>query len=202
MTLRRIPLLSLVAALVLPLRAFATTVEPPEFKDLVGQSDYVVRGVVKSITPEWREYQGRKYIASLVEIEVGEVVKGAPPAKVVLDLVGGRIGADELRIEGAPRFQIGEEDLFFVKANGTAMYPLFGIMHGLYPILHDFKSGQDFVLRSNGMPLYSEQDVSLPMSRLSDAKVHNPAAQPLTAGAFIRLIRNPPARPTPTAVEN
>jgi hypothetical protein len=198
---RRIPSLGLAVALLLPLRAFATTVEPPAFPELVGQSDYVVRGTVAAISSEWREYQGRKYIASQVEIQVSEVVKGAPPARVVLQLVGGRIGEDELRIEGAPKFQIGEEDIFFVKANGSAIFPLFGIMHGLYPILHDFKTGQDFVLRSNGMPLYSEQDVSLPMSRLSDAKVNNPATSPLTADAFIRLIRRSPVRPTPSTVE-
>jgi hypothetical protein len=82
------------------------------------------------------------------------------------------------------------------------MYPLVGIMHGLYPILHDFKTGADYVLRSNGMPLYSEQDVSQPMNRLSAAKQQNPAALPMTAGAFVRAIRNQPDRVAANALEN
>ena len=95
--------------------------------------------------------------------------------------------------------QIGEEDIFFVHGNGRMLSPFVGIMHGVYPVFHDFKSGQDLVLRSNGMPLYSEQDVSLPMTRLSAVKVQNPAAPPLTAAAFIRLVRNSPGlRPAST----
>ena len=203
MPLRRLASLGLVVALLLPLRAFATTVEAPEFKDLVGLADYVVRGVVVSVSSEWRQAKdGRSYIASQIEIEVSDVIRGTPPQKVVLELVGGRVGDDELTIEGAPKFQIGEEDIFFVRGNGQQFYPLVGIMHGVYPILHNFKSGGDYVLRSNGMPLYSEQDVSLPMTRLSSVKVQNPAAPPMTADTFIRLVRQPPDRAPPSSLEN
>lgn len=200
---RRIALLGLAAALLLPLRVAATTVEAPEFRQLVGLSDYVVRGVVASVSSTWRRApDGRIYIASQVEIEIGEIIKGTPPPKVVLEMVGGRVGDDELRIEGAPTFQIGEEDIFFVRGNGLQFYPLVGIMHGLYPILHDFTTGEDHVLRSNGMPLYSEQDVSLPMTRLSTTKAQNPAAQPMTATAFIRAVRYTPVRATQPAIED
>lgn len=189
--------------LLLPLRLVATTVEAPEFRDLVDLADYVVRGTVVSVNSEWRQAaDGRNYIASQVELAVSDVIKGAPPQKVVLEMVGGRVGDDELVIEGAPKFQIGEEDIFFVRGNGRQFYPLVAIMHGLYPILHDFKSGQDHVLKSNGMPLYSEQDVSLPMTRLSPVKEQNPAAPPMTAEAFIRAIRHSPVRATQPAVEN
>ena len=199
---RCIVFLGLAAALLLPLRMAATTVEAPVFKELVGSADYVVRGVVQSVSSEWREYDGQSYIATQVTLEVRAVIRGTPPASVVLELVGGRVGDDELRIEGAPRFQIGEEDIFFVRGNGRMMYPLVGIMHGVYPILHDFKSGTDYVLRSNGMPLYSEQDVSLPMTRLSATKVQDPAAQPMTAGAFINAIRNQRDAILPSVLEN
>lgn len=190
MTPRRLVCLGLALALLPATRLAATTVEAPEFKDLVGMADYVVRGVVKSVTSEWRTApDGRDYIASRVAIEVHDVIRGTPPATVVLDMVGGRVGDDELRVEGAPKFQTGEEDIFFVHGNGRMLSPLVGIMHGVYPILHDFSSGQDYVLRSNGMPLYSAQDVSLPMTRLSPAKLLNPAARPMTAGAFALAVR-------------
>lgn len=203
MTYRRMACLGLALALLLPLRAFATTVEAPEFKELVGLSDYVVRGVVVSISSEWRQTpDGRSYIATQVELEVQDVIRGQPPASVVLDMLGGRVGEHELRVEGAPQFLIGDEGVFFVHGNGRLLSPLVGIMHGVYPILHDFKSGQDYVLRSNGMPLYSEQDVSLPMNRLSAVKAKNPAARPITAEAFIRSVRQTAAETKPHAVEN
>jgi len=52
MIARRFNLLGL--ALFLSLRLSATTVEPPDIDSLINQSDYVVRAVVKSATPEWR----------------------------------------------------------------------------------------------------------------------------------------------------
>ncbi|MDI1335132.1 MAG: hypothetical protein PSU94_03020 [Lacunisphaera sp.] len=200
---RRLIYLGLAATLLLPPGALATTVEPPEFKDLIGQADYVVRGVVVSLSSEWRQTDdGRRYIASQVEINVNDAIKGTPPEKVVLQFLGGRVGDDELVVEGAPKFQIGEEDIFFVHGNGRMISPFVGIMHGVYPVLHNFGSGQDYVLRSNGMPLYSEQDVSLPMTRLSDVKLQNPAAQPITAAAFIRQVRQVPAHGQPSVNEN
>lgn len=196
--------LGLALALLLPLRSLATTVEAPEFNELVDLSDYVVRGVVTAFAPEWRETSdGRRYIATRVEVNVLDVIRGTPPAKLVLEVLGGRVGEDELVVEGAPRFLVGDEGVFFVRGNGRIFFPLVGLMHGLYPILHDFKDGQDYVLKSNGMPLYSAEDVSLPMDRLSAAKASDPAARPLTAEAFIRQVRHvSPARPAPSAVEN
>ena len=198
MSPRRTALFGLVVSLlVLPLRTLATTVVAPDFNTLVDQADYVVRAVVKSVTSEWRENDGQRFIATLVELDVREVIKGTPPSPLVLDLVGGRVGTDELVVEGVPKFLVGDEDILFVQGNGRQIYPLVGMMHGRYPIFRDAKTGEKYVLRSNGMPLYSEQDVSLPMTRLSPVKMQNAQAKPMTADSFIKLIRatSPAARP-------
>lgn len=187
----RLPtLLGLIVALVfLPLRTLATSVEAPAFDQLVNQADYIVRATVKSVTSAWRDKNGHHYIATQVALDVKEVIRGTPPNPLVLDMVGGTVGDDELVIEGAPKFHVGEESIFFVHGNGTQFYPLVAIMHGLYPIFKDAKTGTEYAVRSNGMPLYSEQDVSLPMTTLSAVKTQNPAAQPMTARAFINKIR-------------
>jgi hypothetical protein len=182
--------LSLIAPLL------ATTVEPPSLDSLIGQSDYVVRAVVKSTTPEWREHEGRRYIRTAVELDVREVIKGAPPSPLVLDLIGGKIGDDELVVEGMPRLQVGEEHVLFVHGKQRRMMPLVALMHGIYPVMHDTKSGQRYALRSNGMPLYSAQDVSLPLTEVSSIKRQNPQARPLTVGAFISQIRQRALRTT------
>jgi hypothetical protein len=178
-----------VALLALPLRTLATSVIAPDFSTLVKDADYVVHAVVKSVTSDWREYNGQRYIATKVELEVKEVIKGTPPSPLVLDLVGGRVGTDELVVEGTPKFLVGDEDILFVQGNGQQVYPLVGMMHGRYPLFSDAKTGEKLVLRSNGMPLYSEQDVSLPMTKLSAAKTQDPAAKPMSADNFIRKIR-------------
>ncbi len=174
----------------LPLRLPATTVDAPDLDSLISQSDYVVRAVVKSATAEWREHNGQRYIGTRVELEIREAVKGAPPSPLVLDLIGGRVGEDELAIQGMPKFHVGDENVLFVHGEKRKMLPLVALMHGVYPVLREASSGEAYVLRSNGLPLYSAQDVSLPMNRLSAVKQQNPSARPLTAGAFIRQIRD------------
>lgn len=194
----RFLLTGLAWGLVLPALLPATTVDAPDIDALIRQSDYVVRAVVKSATAEWREHAGQRYIGTRVELEIREVVKGAPPSPLVIDLIGGRVGEDELAIQGMPKFHAGDENVLFVHGENRRMLPLVAMMHGVYPIVREAGSGEAYVLRSNGLPLYSAQDVSLPMDRPSAVKQQNPSARPLTAGAFIRQIRDrvTPAQPT------
>ena len=195
MSFRLLSLLGMIAGLGLFVApGNATSVEAPNFEQLVGQADYVVRGVITSITPEWRDNQGRPYILSKVTLELREIIKGTPPQPLVLEFVGGRIGAEELVIEGAPKFHLGEENILFVQGNGQQIYPLVGIMHGLYVVYKEAQSGQELILRSNGLPLYSEQDVALPLLSWDAVKRLNPQARPMTTAAFTQKIRAVGAR--------
>lgn len=172
--------------------AHATTVRAPDFDGMVSKSDYIVRAVVKSVTSEWRanpEKPGQRYIGTLVELEVKEVIKGTPPSPLVLDLVGGRMEDRELTIEGSPRFTVGQENILFVKGNGRQIVPLVGMSHGYYQVRRDKVSGRDQVLRSNGRPLYDEKEVALPVSGLGSAPAHDLAAQPLSSAEFATRIR-------------
>ena len=108
MAIRHLALGPLFLALLL-VPAAATTVEAPDVGTLLSQSDYVVRAVVKSATPEWREHAGRRYIGTRVELEIKEVIKGTPPSPLVINLIGGRIGPDELIVEGMPGFRAGDD---------------------------------------------------------------------------------------------
>ena len=58
----------------LPLRVSATSVVPPQFDELVNESDCIVRAVVKSVTSERREKDGKSRIYTFVELEVREVI--------------------------------------------------------------------------------------------------------------------------------
>jgi hypothetical protein len=173
-----------------PFRLAATTVEPQPFDTLVTRADYIVRGVVKSSSSEWRESKrGQRYIATKVEVEVLEVLRGTPPSPLVLDMLGGKVDDVELVVDGAPKFNVGDEDILFIKDNGRTLSPLVGIMHGRYPVLREATSGKRYAVRSNGMPLYSEHDVARPMGQLSLTKVANPRAAPISVDTFVRRIR-------------
>lgn len=172
--------------------AHATTVRAPDFDGMVGKSDYIVRAVVKSVTSGWRanpEKPGQRYIGTLVELDVKEVIKGTPPAPLILDLVGGRIDDRELTVEGSPRFTVGQENILFVKGNGRQIIPLVGMNHGYYQVRRDKVTGRDQVLRSNGKPLYDEKEVALPDSAISTAPARDASARPLTPAEFATRIR-------------
>lgn len=173
----------------LPPPISATLVDAPDIDSLISQSDYVVHVVVRTATPEWREHAGQRYISTRLVLEIREVIKGTPPSPLVFDLIGGRIGQDELVIEGLPRFHAGDESVLFLHGEQRKMFPLVALMHGVYPIIREARSGVAYVLRSNGQPLYSAQDVSKPMTAPAAGKPQISPARSLTAAGFIRQIR-------------
>jgi len=175
--------------LVLPLALRATTVNAPQFDDLVSQADYVVRAKVTAVASEWQTDGDNTHIITKVTLAVSDVIKGTPPQPLVLQMLGGTVDGVTMRVEGAPRFNVGEEHIFFIHGNGTQFTPLVALMYGSYPVFADTKTGNTYVLRSNGMPLYSEQDVSLPMSK-AGAKAQNAGAKPMSPEAFASKIRN------------
>jgi len=189
-----------------PLHLAATTVTPPAFEDLVNKSEYIVRTVVKSITCERREGgNGRQLIYTFVEFEVREVVAGTPPQPLVLRMLGGQVDDEVLEIAGAPKFEVGQEDILFVRGNGRQFTPLTAMMHGRYPILKEAATGRAYMARSNRAPLTEVSEVSLPLVEqpVGQAGVRMPAqAAPsaaLTPAAFVQRIRNtvnPNSRPT------
>lgn len=179
------------AALALPALlppAQATTVIAPGFDQLVDRADYVVRATVKSVTSDWRDNPdspGTRYIGTRVELEVHEVIKGNPPARLVLDLVGGRVGDDTLKIDGAPQFIVGQRNILFIRGNGQQVIPLVGLHHGRFLLRRDPATGRDLVMRNNGRYLYNVREISRPGSDLS----RDPRAIPLSAAEFSARIR-------------
>ncbi len=186
MHVRRFPLgFAVLGLLLAAARVQATTVIQPTFEQLVGSSDYIVRAVVKSIDSEWRENPdkpGQRYIGSKVTLEVREVIKGTPPSPLVLDLVGGKVGDQELVIDGAPKFQVGQDSVLFVRGNGTNFFPLTGMMHGFFPIRHDARTGSDQMLRYNGRLLYNTGELEPTPANYSP--VRGAQDRPLTPESF------------------
>ena len=166
-----------------------STVNQPSFGDLVQQADYIVHATVKSVTAEWKIDGQNRHIMTKVELDVNEVVAGNPPQPLVLTLLGGRIGDQELRVEGAPRFKVGDEDILFIHGNGQQFTPLVAMQYGRYPIKHDAATGAAYVTRANGVPLYGEQEVILPPGAASALKASQPGALPLSPADFKKLIR-------------
>ena len=171
----------------------ATTVIPPDFAQLVNESDFVVRTVVKSVTASFQPtLSGGQKIITRVELEVREVIMGTPSQPLVLEMLGGRVGNRVMRVEGAPELKVGDEDILFVRDNGKSFYTLVAMMHGRYPIVKEAGTGREYIARSNRMPLRAASEVALPMTDSGAAKTRLPMASPVEAlspGDFARQIR-------------
>jgi hypothetical protein len=180
--------------------AVATSVVAPEFSELVNESSYIVRAVVKSVTPEERtNAKGNRVIYSQVELDVKEVIAGRPPSPLVLQVFGGSLGGRELSIAGAPKFVVGEESILFVQNNGHQIYPLVRMMHGMYPIQKAPTPAREQVTRSDGTPLRDTREVSGPLAghsttgTVAAAPTATPAA--LSPDEFIQKIRAAVTKP-------
>lgn len=172
----------------------ATTVVPPAFNSLVGQADYIVRAAVKSVEAKLYDDGVHRHITTKVELQVLEIISGTPPQPLVLQLLGGKVGTDEMVVEGTPKFNVGDEDILFVHANGKQFCPLVALLHGRYPIKQEVNTGRRYVARGDGTPLANEQEVSQPLlaagSRTrSKAQTAGSTASALTPDDFVARIK-------------
>lgn len=169
----------------------ATTVIPPDFDQLVNESDYIIRATVTSVTSDFRTNEHGKTIITKVALSVKEVIAGVPPANVVLEIMGGRVGDEEMVVQGAPRFKVGDEDVLFVRGNGHTIVPLVGMMHGRYHVMKDPSSDRRYMARENKAPLVDTADVAQPAeaSTPSSGQAAKAVKQALTPEQFAQRIK-------------
>lgn len=153
------PLFLLASIPVLVQPALATTVVPPTFNELVSQAEVIVEAEVTSKRCEFTPVGGGNVIHTYVTLSVLKQIKGESPETIELRLLGGTIGDEGMIVEGVPEFEIGDRDVLFIENNGTQYCPLVAVMHGRYPVVT--RDGVDVVLRSNGVPLTSPDQVQM-----------------------------------------
>lgn len=169
----------------------ATTVVPPDFTALVNGSDVILHAITRGVESEKRVGARGVKIVTRVDLEIVEVVAGAAPAHLTLELLGGRVGDERLTVAGMPQFRVGDEDILFVSGNGRTICPLYAMMHGRYAIGHDDATGRRYVMRSDGTPLRSVAQISAPLVERAPAEAERRAAVAvaLDPAEFIRQIR-------------
>jgi hypothetical protein len=187
------PLLIVIAlGMLMAAPARATTVVPPEFADLAGKSDYIVRGRVTALHSEIQIRGNSRRIFTSVEVEVLETIAGTPPAKMVLQCLGGRVGDEEMIVDGAPVFKVGEESVLFVSGNGRALSPLYAMNYGFYPVREEVATKRRYVARGNEVPLADVAEVAQPLLEGPEAaaqRLKKSTAQALSPEEFSRKIK-------------
>jgi hypothetical protein len=172
--------------------ARATLVVPPDFTDLVNKSDYVVRARVTAMTSEIRTTPGRSKIFTEVTLEVLETIAGQPPAQPVLEFLGGRVGDEEMIVDGSPQLKVGDESIFFVSGNGRALCPLYAMGYGIYHVKEDAATKRRYVTREDRMPMQTVAEIAHPLTDATGTAVARApidAAQAMTPEAFTQEIK-------------
>jgi hypothetical protein len=184
----------------------ATTVVPPSFPELVSEADGIYRGQVTAVEARRvTQPSGDSVIKTFVTVAVERALKGPTQKEVVLEFLGGTVGADTLTVSGMPKFTVGQREIVFVQKNGVQFCPLVAMMHGRYHVLHDATSSRDFVARDNGAPLTDVADIQRPLHETPGqlrAGMTPAAANALSPTAFEASIASEAQRSTLQARPN
>ena len=124
--------------------AAATTVVPLSFEQLVNASHSVVYGRVAEVRSRWTD--DRRFIESIVTIEILKGIKGAPGESIEFTIPGGQVGRYLNVIPGAPRFAPGDLGVFFLTAHGPRLPVTTGFTQGVYRVRRDANSGELIVM--------------------------------------------------------
>ncbi len=133
---------ALVMALGAPLSAMV--VRPLTFDQLVGESTAIVYGRVADVRGQWTD--DRQGIDSLLSVESFEYFKGSLGETVTVRVPGGQVGTFVHVLPGAPRFNVGDIVVLFLKANGPAIPIVTGTTQGVFRVKADPRTGDRVVM--------------------------------------------------------
>ena len=133
---------SVAAASVVALAAAATAsivlrVSPRELADA---AHLVVEGRVSTVDVRWDDE--RTCINTYVSVSVERVHKGKAGGAVVIKVPGGRVGDEEVRVEGTAKFAAGDEAMVFLWKDGRGEWIVLGEAQGKFRLFQDAKAGR------------------------------------------------------------
>ncbi len=181
--------------------ARATTVIPPNFDELVRESELIVRARVTAVKSVWRQSGARPVIATEVTFAIERTLRGTVGETLTLEFLGGVIGDKELRLAGWPRFEVGDRGVFFVEDRMGRACPLMRLGHGRYRIGAETGSTTERVLRDDRSPLRSVQEITAPLAETNrPRRSASSLADALTLPEFeARIVERSSALPRPGA---
>ena len=136
-------LLSLLICGAVSIPVLATTVVPLTFEQLVNESSSIVYGRVTDVRSQWT--LDRRFIESVVSVEILQGMKGAAREAVTFTVPGGQVGRYVNVIPGAPVFTAGDHAVFFLTAQGPRLPVTTGLTQGVYRVQRDGRSGEMLV---------------------------------------------------------
>ena len=135
---------SVLALLLLPAGAHATSMVPQTLDDLGSKASAVVRVTTLATRTEWRN----RVIVTIARMRVTESIVGSPLVgqEIEVATLGGVRDGLELRVPGAPHFTVGEDDVLFLDAGTIAAWQVTDLAQGKFEVIRD-AAGRELVTR-------------------------------------------------------
>lgn len=166
--MRRVLVLSaaLAAAGLLVAPAAASIVLRVTPRELADTANLVVEGRVATVDVRWDE--GHTCINTYATLQVERVHKGRVGGQVVVKVPGGRVGDEQVRVEGTARFAAGEEAMVFLWKDGKGEWIVLGEAQGKFLLTQDARSGKRMAENSlKGLCLVLRGDPKAPAAEAS-----------------------------------
>jgi len=144
-------LVIVLAALLWPQAAAATTFIVMETSDLTRAADTIVVGRVEALQSV---ITARGRIFTQVSVSPEELLKGGPAAGTIsVRVPGGEVGGQRRVIHGAPSFHIGEEVLLFLSRGADGHLHTRYLAMGKFSVVTDPSTGGKWAVRDFGRAL-------------------------------------------------
>jgi hypothetical protein len=118
-------------------RVGADLAVPVEFREVVGESSWIVRGQVTDVRAFVVPDRG---IESAATFAIEHVLKGPAGPFVSVRVPGGRVGATRSITVGAPAFSVGDRAVLFLKEAAGAGWRPVGLAAGVFRIQSDSRT--------------------------------------------------------------
>jgi hypothetical protein len=126
---------SLLLAIGLVVEVRATTLVRMDLNGLAHSAEIIVRARCIHSEARWESQS----IWTFDDFDVLETFKGASPQTLRVRLPGGRVDHLEVKVEGVPKFAIGEEAVLFVERTSAGDYGVTSWAQGTFRIHHESK---------------------------------------------------------------
>lgn len=180
---RRVAALTCLILAVAFLPVSATSVVAPTFAELVRESETVFVGQVLTVQPRAVQRRGHDTVVTDVVFRTLQTIKGPDTPQHLLEFAGGRLGDQELRIEGIPQFAPGDRSVLFVANTAIpTLSPLIGVMWGRFRISGG-TDGTSYILQHDGTPFNDTNRIGPATTRQSGVPI-----VPMRLERFLRSI--------------
>jgi len=152
MKMKRHPSISAVTILLLGgMAAQATTLARMSLDELASAAHVVAQAQCLESESRW---EGGA-IWTFTQFEVIQTMKGAAPRLITVRLPGGRVGHLQSFVDGAPRFQPGEEVILFLERTRAGDFSVTSWVQGTFRIHRDASTGRGSVTQdSSGFAVF------------------------------------------------